>query len=150
TLNHRGHLTRARGRLVEALRDYRAAADLFARLTDEGQAGDCWEGLAGSRVNLGLTLHGLGRPAEAEAEYATALALFEGLAAENAPNARYALAACANDFGRLLEDLGRPAEAIQNVRRAVELWKQLTTEHRTVPAYQQALATGLSNLGRLS
>jgi tetratricopeptide (TPR) repeat protein len=73
--------------------------------------------------NLGLLLKNTGKPAEAEAEYRKAQAIFQKLA-DASPDVnvfRANLAECHYNLGDLLSATGKPAEAVADYRKALEL-----------------------------
>lgn len=115
--------------------------------------------LARSHHNLGLLLNALGRRAEADAAYRTALAIREKLVADYpaVPDYRSDLAGCQHNLGLLLNALGRPVEAEAAYRAALALHEKLVAEHPDVPDYRKhlevtsvALATLLVNAGKVT
>ncbi len=85
--------------------------------------------LAVSHHNLGRLLSRTGKPAEAEAGYRAALAIFQKLADDN-PAVMYfrsSLAFSHNSLGTLLNDSGKPAEAVAEYCRGRRCSRSLST-----------------------
>ena len=107
-------------------------------------------GLAKSHSNLGGLLVGTGRPKEAEAGHAEALAIYKQLVADfpNRPEFRQELADGYNAMGDLLGDTGRLKEAEAAYAEALALFKQLAAEFPEVPDYSNNVAGTLFNLAK--
>jgi serine/threonine protein kinase/tetratricopeptide (TPR) repeat protein len=93
----------------------------------------------------------LGLDAEAEANYVTAVVLWEQLAANfpAAPGHRSELARTHNNLGNVLKHLGRRAEAEEHYRKAFALFEQLAADFPAVPLHRSDLAATRINLGGL-
>jgi len=93
-----------------------------------------------------------GRPAEAEAEYRTALAILAALAEANPAVAdfRNNLASIHHNLGLLLGGMGRPAEAEAEYRRALAVFQGLIEVNPKVPDYHHYLAQTHCGLGDLA
>jgi tetratricopeptide (TPR) repeat protein len=100
---------------------------------------------------LGTLFKKTGRLKEAEQAYASALALFKQLAADDPtrPESRQELALSHDNMGGLLRDIGRLKEAAEAHAAGIAIQKQLVAEYPNRPEFRQELAIGYINLGRL-
>jgi tetratricopeptide (TPR) repeat protein len=106
---------------------------------------------AGAQFRVALIYQTLGRPADAEASFRAARALYDSLAAEHPGVMEYRqnLAKSRDNLGVLLRDLGRHAEAEAEFRLALAAQEKLNAERPGVPEYQRELAASHNNLGNL-
>jgi tetratricopeptide (TPR) repeat protein len=114
------------GKTVEAVRQYRDAAELREKLGDRS-------GLADTLHNLGWVLLAQGDLAGAEAAFARALSILREL------RDRPRIAILENTFGGLEEERGRYAEALERYKQALQLRSELGDE--------AALAESHNNVG---
>ena len=107
--------------------------------------------LADSHNNLGILLSETGRPAEAEAEYRTALAIQQKLADDNpaVTEFRSDLAGSHNNLGNLLSADGQAAEAEAEYRAALAIQQKLADDNPAVTDFRSRLANSHDNLGIL-
>jgi tetratricopeptide (TPR) repeat protein/tRNA A-37 threonylcarbamoyl transferase component Bud32 len=105
--------------------------------------------LAGHHVNLGVVLMESNKVTESAAAHREALAIFEGLLAEEPgdPTYRVGVSMCHTNLGNLYRE-GQPAEALRSYRQAVKLLDSLAAEFPGVPNYRRDLAGAYYNLGK--
>jgi tetratricopeptide (TPR) repeat protein len=109
---------------------------------------DIRQDLGRTYYNLGLLLSDAKRPAEAEAAYRDALALWRQLATESprVPGYQVGAAGTLALLGLLLYETGRPVEGEAAWREALALWKRLTDEFPNVPMYRDEYKKLLAEL----
>jgi tetratricopeptide (TPR) repeat protein len=90
-----------------------------------------------------------GRPAEAEAEYDTALTLYRTLAEDHPDNLNYRdrTANLESNLSAVLRRLGRPSEARDHAERALAVREKLVDAHPEAHAYRAGLAGNYLNRG---
>ena len=156
----RGNLFRSRDRFDDAGREYAAAAEGFRTLVDGG-SDDPFDraGLAGVENNQGLLWQQLGRPAEAEPCFQSALAKFAKLAKEYPDRPAFVseTAGCLHNLADLLAETDRDDDADQAYRKALALRKLaaelapgISTYRRELARTQTALAAALLRRGETS
>ena len=92
-----------------------------------------------------------GKPAEAEAEYRAALAIYRKLADDHpaVTEFRRGLADSHILLGNLLSQTGKAAEAEAEYRTALAIYRKLADDHPAVTEFRRGLAVGHLNLGVL-
>lgn len=95
----------------------------------------------------GLLLSQVGRLAEAESMFGTAVTAYRRLANEPSGGHSADLAASLASLGALLAETGRPAEALPVTEEAVRIRRELATA--TPGRYREELADSMANLGVL-
>jgi eukaryotic-like serine/threonine-protein kinase len=140
------------GRYREALASYEAALPLLQRVAAEGPKDpDRLLALGAAHNGYAVTLQALHRGADAERQYAEAVAALQR-AVELAPLARYRgqLAAKLTAWaGYLGKDAARRAQAEKAYREALGLLEELLAEHPQEESYLAQQARALLNLGAL-
>jgi hypothetical protein len=98
-----------------------------------------------SHYHLGCVLAAGGQPAEAEAEYRTALAIWQKLADDHpkVPDYRNRVAMCHGDHSAVLRRLGSPAAARDDCERAVAIREALVRDVSEDTSYRSGLAGSL-------
>jgi tetratricopeptide (TPR) repeat protein len=101
--------------------------------------------------DLGLLLWETGRPAEAEVEYRTAIAICRNLAEANpaVTEFRNSLALAHNNLGYLLNQAGRAAEAETELQRSLVIRRGLAEGEPGNPGWQRQVGMSLTNLADL-
>jgi tetratricopeptide (TPR) repeat protein len=117
---------------------------------------DDFPGVPKHRFNLALghytrtaRLKAVGRLAEAEQAYSTAISLAKRLAADEPGQRDYRdlLSRCHINLGNLLKQDGRPQEAAESYSRGLAVLEKLTADAPTIPQYRDNQVIGYSNLG---
>ena len=107
-----------------------------------------WRGVTAASADL---LSNTGKPAEAEAEYRKALALWQKLADDDpaVTDFRSSLADSHLNLGNLLSKTGKPAEAEAEYRKALAIQQKLADDNPAVTGFRSGLADSHFNLGIL-
>jgi serine/threonine-protein kinase len=156
--NGRGVALRHWGRPAEALPEFRAAEDIWSRLTRERPRDRgvqlYW---ASVPINVGNCLDDLHRPEEARRAYETALERLESVPSEELDprgrrDLRHGLAGCLYNLGRINAGRGTRTPddltlAARRLGRAAELRRELLRDGPGLPAGRSDLATALLQLG---
>jgi serine/threonine-protein kinase len=145
------NLLRETGRPEAALAEFRAARDVFVRLTEMAPTPEYRVRLGIAHDNLGAMLRLMNQPQQAEAEHRAGRAVQAGLAAEfpAVPEYRQSLSASLDNLALLLADTDRPAEAEALYRESYALRARLAGDFPKVPEYAHDLAATLINMAEL-
>ena len=125
---------------------------IYQKLADDNPAvTEFRSGLAHATTTSAILLSETGKPAEAEAEYRTALAIQQKLADDNpaVTEFRSSLATSHNNLGILLSQTGKPAEAEAEYRKALAIRQKLADDNPAVTEFRSDLAGSHNNLGIL-
>jgi serine/threonine-protein kinase len=142
-------LFRRFGRNAEALVVYRLArADQEALAAAPGASNDSRRDLASTINRIGVMLTETDNPAEAEAEFRKALAIWQKLVDANPDLAqfRFSLAMSHSNLGIVLRDKGRFAEAEAEYREAMALYQKLADDNPAVMDFRRGMSYALNNL----
>ena len=157
-LRYRAECLMLHARLVKALGDADQALELaeqasavFQSLMADHAARVNRHGLANARVLRGELLMTLGRSADAMGEFNSAIAMFDGLLAEDAdhPDFFEGRAIANMNLGSILQTLGDFDNASQSFEEAVRDYEILKAEQPHIPHYYQNLANAKLRLAHL-
>ncbi len=114
-----------------------------------GATVDARVALADTVTRIASVLSSTGRPAEAETESRTALAISQKLVDENPVDAglRSALAQRHLNLGALLIETGRPSDAERELREALKIYRTLTDDYSGVIRFWSQMSQTHNNLG---
>jgi tetratricopeptide (TPR) repeat protein len=142
----------------EAEKDLRQSMDLLQQSLSVRRTEPAFlQGLARSRINLGILLRGMNREKDANQEYLAAIELLHELERRFPRNADYRLELATvwmNRGNLLVSDqarqlgLEKPLEVAEaSYRSSVDMLRNLVSEYSNVPRYRKELANSLNGLG---